>query len=95
MFKVYYSPEKLEGKDVVLFLKEPAAAVKGKVIYAGADELGPFLDILCSGKKSEKWDRKIERYRSTEVSYIVLAEDIEVLQRKRSKRRENSGETGF
>ncbi|WZK93442.1 hypothetical protein [Bacillus phage BvP] len=95
MFKVYYSPEKLEGRDVVLFLREPAATVKGKVIYAGADGLGPFLDILCAGKKSEKWDKKIGRYRSTEVSYIVLAEDIEVLQRKRSERRENNGETGF
>lgn len=54
MFKVYYSPEKLEGRDVVLFLREPAATVKGKVIYAGADELGPFLGVLCAGKKSEK-----------------------------------------
>ncbi|WCS69301.1 hypothetical protein Goe20_01840 [Bacillus phage vB_BsuM-Goe20] len=95
MFKVYYSPEELEGEDVVLFLKEPAIAVKGRVIYAGADELGPFLGILRSDKKDEKWDRKMERYRSTEVSYIVLVEDIEALQRERSKRRENNGETGF
>lgn len=95
MFYVYSSPEKLEGKNVVLFLKKPVEGVMGRVIYAGEDELGPFLGVLRSGREDEKWERKMERFRSSEIRFIALAEDIEVLKRKRSKRRENNGETDF